>query len=93
MTDRDLLELIASQVSHLTTRVDGLTRDMADVKADLAGVKTELTGVKSELAEVKSDLQFTRDVVIRIENDHGLKLGALLNGYKQNAERLVSEPA
>ncbi len=67
MTDRDLLELIASQVSHLTTRVDGLTRDMVDVKADL---------------------RFTKEAVIRIENDHGLKLGALLNGYKQNEERL-----
>ncbi len=60
MTDRELLELIAAQVSKLTTQVEILTKDMAGVK----------------------------DIVIKIENDHGQKLGALLNGYKQNAERL-----
>ena len=30
MTDRELLELIASQVSNLTTQVDALTKDVDD---------------------------------------------------------------
>lgn len=80
MTDRELLELIASQVSNLTTQVDGLTKDLAVVKSTMA--------TKQELAEVKADVRFTKEAVIRIENDHGQKLGALFDGYKLNSEKL-----
>ena len=80
MTDRELLELIASQVGGitnrvdaLTNRVDALTKDMTEVRANMA--------TKDELASVK-------DTVIRIENDHGQKLGALFDGYKLNSEKL-----
>ena len=79
MTERELLELVATQVSHLTTQVDRLTGDVA--------------GIKEELAGVKDDLQFTKEAVIRIENDHGQKLGALLDCYIQNAKRLVRHEA
>jgi len=67
MTERELLELIVTQVGTLT-------KDVTEVKKDLAEVKTDLDEVKIR--------------VIRIENDHGLKLNALFDGYKQNAEKL-----
>lgn len=67
MTDRELLELIAAQVSNLTTQVDRLNKDMA---------------------EIKPRISFIENTVVKIENDHGQKLGVLMNGYKQNAERL-----
>jgi hypothetical protein len=74
MTDRDILELIATQVAKLTTQVDGLTKDMAGVKANMA--------TKDELAAVKA-------IVIKIEHDHGQKLGALFDGQAQNSEKLA----
>jgi len=80
MTDRELLELIASQVGGLTNRVDTLTKDMAEVKQNMA--------TKDEMALVKDDLTSVRATVIRIENDHGQKLGALFDGYKLNSEKL-----
>jgi hypothetical protein len=43
---------------------------------------------KDELAEVKADLKFITETVIKIENDHGQKLGALFDGYKSNSEKL-----
>lgn len=60
MTDRELLELIATQVGTLA-------KDMVEVKKDVAEVKT---------------------TVIHIENDHGLKFGALFDGYTKNADKL-----
>lgn len=72
----DLLELIAAQVSKLTTQVEKLTVDVDEIKKTLPTLAT-----KEELAEVKN-------IVVRIENDHGQKLGALLNGYKLHEERL-----
>lgn len=67
MTDREILELIATQVGKLTTQVDTLTKDMAEIKPRLTSIE---------------------NTVIRIENDHGQKLGALFDGYKLNSEKL-----
>lgn len=50
----------------------------ADLKEGQGKICTEL---KSEISEVKK-------TVIRIENDHGKKLEALFDGYKQNSEKL-----
>lgn len=77
----ELLDLIAVQVGKLTAQMDGLTARVDTLTQDM-------TEVKADLAALKEDLQFTKNVVIRIENEHGQKLGALMNGYKQNAERL-----
>lgn len=74
MTDRELLELIATQVGTLA-------KDMVEVKKDMVEVKKDMVEVKKDVAEVK-----TR--VIYIENEHGLKLGFLLDGYTQNADKL-----
>lgn len=94
VTDRDLLELIASQVGilttqvgGLTTKVDGLTTDMTEVKTELSNVKTTMA-TKQDLSEVKSEVNSIKAIVVKIENDYGQKLGALLNGYIQNAESL-----
>ncbi len=139
MTDRELLELIATQVGKLTVDVEEIKvllptlatkeelatlatkeelatlatkeelsalatkedltalatkEELATLatKKDLAALaaKVELVDLttKEELTGVKSEIDSLKSIVIRIENDHGQKLGALLNGYKQNAERL-----
>jgi hypothetical protein len=40
-----------------------------------------LSGINGRLTNVEG-------IVIRIENDHGQKLGALFDGYKLNSEKL-----
>lgn len=87
MTDRDMLELIATQVARLTKDVDEIKTNMA-TKKELAATNKGLAATNKELAIVKAEVLSIKNIVVRIENDHGLKLGALLNGYKQNAERL-----
>ncbi|HHU63974.1 MAG TPA: hypothetical protein GXZ32_07215 [Clostridiales bacterium] len=67
-SDRQLLELTASQVSKLTV-------DMDKIKGEIGSIKEEISSI--------------RNTVIRIENDHGRKLNALFDGYKQNAEKLT----
>lgn len=98
----DLLDLIAAQVGKLTTKVDGLTTKVDGLTTQVDRLTTQVDGLTTrvdrlatrvdnlteDMAEVKADLQFTKNVVIRIENEHGQKFGALMNGYKQNAARL-----
>jgi hypothetical protein len=73
VTDRDILELIATQVGKLTTQVDGLMNQVDWLAANMA--------TKDELAAVKA-------IVVRIEHDHGQKLGALLQAQKLTSEKL-----
>lgn len=98
-----MLELIARQVARLTKDVDGiketmvtkqeLKQELAEIrgtmatKQDLEEVKNTMA-TKQDLEEVKSEISSIKATVIRIENEHGEKLDALLNGYKQNAQRL-----
>lgn len=79
----DLLELIAAQVGKLTTQVDGLSKDVSEIKSILPTLAT-----KQELSELKNEVSSIKSIVVRIENDHGQKIGALLDGYKLLSERL-----
>lgn len=54
---------------------------ISELSTDMAGMKTEMTGMKTEIAEI-------RKTVLRTEHDHGEKLSALFDGYKQNSEKL-----
>lgn len=83
ITDRELLELIAAQVGNLTTQVDGLSKDVSEIKSILPTLAT-----KQELSELKNEVSSIKSIVVRIENDHGQKIGALLDGYKLLSERL-----
>lgn len=93
MTDRELLEQIAAQVGTLTKELAGVRTNMATMEANMA-TKDELAEIranmatKNELADVRSDLTRVKEIVVRIENDHGQKLGALFDGYKLNSEKL-----
>lgn len=44
--------------------------------------------VNLELQQTKNELQEVKKTVVRIENDHGQKLGALFDGHKLNSEKL-----
>ena len=67
--------------------------ELAEVRTNMA-TKGELTEIrtnmatKGELAGVENDLKFVKETVIRIENDHGQKLGALFDGYRLISEKI-----
>lgn len=85
-----MLELIARQVARLTKDVDGIKETMVtkqELKQELAEIRGTMA-TKQDLEEVKSEVSSIKATVIRIENEHGEKLDALLNGYKQKAQRL-----
>ncbi len=101
MTDRELLEIILQKIGDMNSRMNGMdsrmvgietnmaTKDeLMDIKAEMADVKTGMTNIKAEIVNIKADVKFTREAIIRIENDHGQKLGALFDGYKLNSEKL-----
>ncbi|WP_425449380.1 hypothetical protein [Dethiothermospora halolimnae] len=55
--------------------------EFTEFKSEVKDLKTEVKGLKTEVSDIKK-------TVIKIENDHGQKLDALFDGYKQNSEKL-----
>ncbi|MDQ2085247.1 hypothetical protein RBH29_02200 [Herbivorax sp. ANBcel31] len=109
MTDRELLELIATEVSGLKDEVGGLKDEVGGLKAgqqrledevgglkdDFGGLKAgqqrledEVGGLKDDFGGLKAGQQRLENVVTRIENNHGQKLEALFDGWKQNTQQL-----
>ena len=95
MTDREILELIATQVGKLTTQfdtftnqVDTLTTRVDTLTNQVDTLTTRVDTLTKDMAEIKPRLESIETTVIRIENEHGQKLGALFDGYKLNSEKL-----
>ena len=74
MTDRELLELIFTEITGL--------------KAGQERLEGEMTGLKAGQERLEARQERLEDIVIRIENNHGRKLEALFDGWKQNTEQL-----
>jgi len=70
----------------------GFKKDMTDFRKDITGKSDSLEDGQSILVvavkEIKETVDSINKTVIRIENDHGEKLSALFDGWKQNTERL-----
>ncbi len=74
MNDRELLELIATQVGTLTN--------------DMDEVKTRLGTLEKTTLNLEETILNLEKTTLRMEQDHGNKLEALFDGYKQNTEKL-----
>ena len=75
-------------MSDVKADLGSVKADLDYVKADLGSVKTDLDYVKADLGSVKTDLSSVKAVVIKIEHDHGQKLGALFDMYNLVSEKL-----
>ncbi len=87
-TDRELLELIANQVGNLTYQVDGLTNQVRNLTNDVSEIKGDVSGLKGDVSGLKLEVENIKEIVVRLEVDHGQKLNALFDGYVQNSEKL-----
>ncbi len=54
----------------------------------LSKLYSEMQGMKSDMQDMKSDIKDLKKTVLRIEQDHGNKLQALFDGYKQHSDQL-----
>ncbi len=67
--------------TRLETRMDKLEESQARLEKSQDILASEVMAIKTDVQKVKS-------TVIRIEQDHGTRLGALMDGHRQNTEIL-----
>lgn len=58
------------------------------IVAQVGNLTNEVGEIKKEVCEVKKNQQSLENVATRIEYNHGQKLEALFDGWKQNTEQL-----
>jgi len=58
------------------------------IAAQVGKLTTQVDTLTKDMSEVKSRLTSVENIVTRIENDHGEKLVALFDGYKQHTDQL-----
>lgn len=59
--------------------------EFSEFKKDMTEFKNDMTEFKKDNTETVNSINKT---VIKIENEHGKKLSALFDGWKQNTEQL-----
>lgn len=65
-----------------------MTKMYSDLKKGQDDLKNELGEVKTRLGNVENRVGNIKKTVTKIEDEHGKKLEALFDGYKQNSEKL-----
>ena len=81
MATKDELAGIEKSMDTLATQVGTL-----DKKVDRLDIKVDCLDIKVDRLDKKVDNLQT--IVVKIENEHGQKLGALFDGYTLNSEKL-----
>lgn len=77
-SDRELLELVLAQVSKLTIDMDGMKSEMRE----------RFNQVDERFNQIEQRIDKVEKTVVKIEHEHGEKLSALFDGYKQNSDKL-----
>jgi uncharacterized protein YoxC len=95
MTDRELLEFVAAQVGGLTQQVGGLTQQVGSLEHQVGGLTQQVGGLTQQVGNLNQKVDKIEQrvgnietIVTGIEYNHGQKLEALFDGYKQHTDIL-----
>lgn len=88
MTDRELLELIFTEITGLKSGQERLEGEIGGLKSGQERLEEGQQRLEARQERLEARQQRLEDIVTRIENDHGRKLEALFDGWKQNTEQL-----
>ncbi len=65
-----------------------MTQMYSEMQNGFKNIENRFEGIEGRLESVEGRLESVENTLFRIEQDHGNKLEALFDGYKQNAEKL-----
>ena len=69
----------------------GMKDDIVSMKDDIVSMKDDIVSLKTDMSEVKEDVQSTRQIVARMEVEHGKKLDVLFDADIRDHEKIVED--
>lgn len=65
-----------------------MTKMYSDMQTGFKGVNERIDGLDEKVENLNKRMGSLENTVLKIEQEHGNKLDALFDGYKQNSEKL-----
>ena len=82
------LTSVENKVTSVENKVTSIENKVTSAENRLTLVENKVTSVENRLTSVENRLTSVENVVTRIEHNHGQKLQALFDGYKQHTDQL-----
>ena len=79
MSERELLQMILSEVQNTNTGLNDIKSEIADIKTDVSALKTDVSALKTDVSALKTDVSALKTDVSALKTDiDNLKLRAAL---------------
>lgn len=88
MKNEEILNLILEKVTSLDGKVTSLEQGQKSDRELLEMTAAQVNNLTTDFREMKTDVKNIDKTVMKIEHEHGKKLSALFDGYKQNSDKL-----
>ena len=90
--ENEILQQILNEVKGIKSDVSELKHSQTETNQRLDKLEQGQTKLEQGQSKLESEVTRIRESVVLIENDHGRKLGALLDGYAMLANKLEPLP-
>ena len=79
-------ELNMNNEEKILLFLESLSTGVAELKTDVAELKTDIDLIKKDVKGLSKEVSDLKIITIHMENDYGMKLSSLYDGYSLNYE-------
>ena len=69
MSERELLQMILSEVQNTNTGLNDVKSEIADIKTDVSALKTDVSALKTDVDDLKTDVNALKTDVSALKTD------------------------
>ena len=69
MSERELLQMILSEVQNANTGLNDVKSEIADIKTDVSALKTDVSALKTDVSTLKTDVDDLKTDVSALKTD------------------------
>ena len=69
MSERELLQMILSEVQNTNTGLNDIKSEIADIKTDVSALKTDVSALKTDVSTLKTDVDDLKTDVSALKTD------------------------
>lgn len=90
MSERELLQMILSEVQNTNTGLNDVKSEIADIKTDVSALKTDVSALKTDVSALKTDVSALKTDVDDLKLRAALIETTLEKGTNRNI-RIIAE--
>lgn len=92
MSERELLQMILSEVQNANTGLNDVKSEIADLKTDISALKTDVSALKTDVSALKTDVDDlklrTALIETTLENETNRNIKIIAEGHTDLSRKL-----